>query len=222
MKLTETIYVYKWTNFFENNCNSYYIGGGVKALIDPGLSAFVPDLLARMEDDGIDRGDIRYVINTHSHPDHFEGSEQFAGCENVSICLMEEELAFHRGLGRDIYAMFGFTAPGIPVDLLLEPGTAEFGNESFEIIHVPGHSPGSLALWWPTEGALFSGDVIFSQNVGRTDFPGGSSPLLKDSITRLSELDARYLLPGHMEIVEGREAVRSNFAVVMKHIFPYM
>lgn len=222
MKLTETIYVYEWTNFFENNCNSFYIGGGVKALIDPGLTAFLPDLLNRMEDDGIDRGDIRYVINTHSHPDHFEGSGEFAGRDGVSICLMKEELDFHRGPGGDIYGMFGFRAPDIPVDRLLEAGTAEFGDETFEIIHVPGHSPGSLALWWPAEQALFSGDVIFSQNVGRTDFPGGSSPLLKDSIARLSELDARYLLPGHMGIVQGTEAVQSNFALVMKHILPYM
>ena len=175
-----------------------------------------------MEDDGIRREDIRYIINTHSHPDHFEASEQFAGDDGVSIALLKEELDFHRGEGGTIYAMFGFSPPDIPVDLLLEEGSLELGDETLEIIHVPGHSPGSIALWWPSEKALFSGDVIFSCNVGRTDFPGGSSTRLKDSIHRLSKLEARYLLPGHMEIVRGDEAVKSNFDVVMRQILPYL
>ena len=70
MKLKNDIYVYEWTNAYENNCNSYFIGGNVQALIDPGLTGYVPDLLNRMSADGIKKEDIRYVINTHSHPDH--------------------------------------------------------------------------------------------------------------------------------------------------------
>ncbi|MDD5475991.1 MAG: MBL fold metallo-hydrolase [Syntrophales bacterium] len=222
MKLTENIYVYEWTNPFENNCNSFYIGGGVNALIDPGLSTFMPDLLRRMKEDGIDRDEIRHIINTHSHPDHFEASESFVSDKEVSICLLKEELDFHNGDGKDIYRMFGFSAPDIPIDRILNAGEAEFGDEHFEIIHVPGHSPGSIALYWPAEKALFSGDVIFSQNVGRTDFPGGSSRALKDSIRRLSELDVEFLLPGHMGIVKGNDAVKKNFGIVIKHVFPYL
>ncbi|MEQ8153141.1 MAG: MBL fold metallo-hydrolase, partial [Smithellaceae bacterium] len=77
MKLTDDIYVYEWTNYFDNNCNSFYIGGGINALVDPGLTRYLPNLLERMADDGIKREDIAYVINTHSHPDHFQASEMF-------------------------------------------------------------------------------------------------------------------------------------------------
>ena len=68
MKLKNDIYVYEWTNPNENNCNSYFIGGNVQALIDPGLTGYVPNLLDQMSADGIEKEDIRYVINTHSHP----------------------------------------------------------------------------------------------------------------------------------------------------------
>ena len=77
MKVRDDIYVYEWANYFDNNCNSYYIGGNVQALIDPGLTRYLPDLLNQMANDGIKKKDIQYVINTHSHPDHFQGSELF-------------------------------------------------------------------------------------------------------------------------------------------------
>ncbi|HLZ19966.1 MAG TPA: MBL fold metallo-hydrolase, partial [Smithellaceae bacterium] len=71
MKYQSDIYIYEWTNYFDNNCNSYFIGGNVGVLIDPGLTKYLPDLLNQMSNDGIKKKDIKYVINTHSHPDHF-------------------------------------------------------------------------------------------------------------------------------------------------------
>ena len=62
MKLNNDIYVYEWTNPLENNCNSFFIGGTVQALIDPGLKLFLPDLLKRMEEDGINPENIKYII----------------------------------------------------------------------------------------------------------------------------------------------------------------
>src|SRR5512137_1821264 len=98
MKLKNGIYVYEWTNNFDNNCNSYYIGGGVNALIDPGLSRYLPDLLNRMSADGVRKEDISYVINTHSHPDHLQASEMF-DTETVRIALHVKELDFLKGIG---------------------------------------------------------------------------------------------------------------------------
>jgi len=221
MKIADGLYSYEWTNYYENNCNSFFIGGGVGALIDPGLKSFVPDLLRRMAADGIDGKDIRYVINTHSHPDHFDGSEYFHGRE-IRIGLHEDEVSFLAGVGGELYGLFGLPRPSVTVDLALSEGTAEFGGEEFQIFHVPGHSPGSIALYWPKTKALFSGDVIFNQNVGRTDFPGGSGALLKKSIRSLSTLEVELLLPGHMEIIAGTEKVQGNFQTVIRHIFPYI
>lgn len=222
MKLTDKIYVYEWTDAFENNCNSYFIGGGTGILIDPGLKRFFPSLLERMEEDGIGEGEIRYVLNTHSHPDHFEGSELFNGSGGVTIGLSGTEKDFYEQTGKHFYSWFGLDPPDVDVGLDLEEGAHVIGDERFEVFLTPGHSPGSVCIYQPAEKALFCGDVIFHQNVGRTDFPGGDGELLKKSILRLSAVDAEHLLPGHMDIVSGADQVKKNFLQVIEYVFPYL
>ncbi|MDO9515991.1 MAG: MBL fold metallo-hydrolase [Syntrophales bacterium] len=222
MKLGNDIYVYEWTNPLENNCNSFFIGGSVRALIDPGLMVFLPDLLKRMEEDGIDPEKIRYIINTHSHPDHFEASGAFNNNPEIQIGMHRDGIAFLNDIGGHMYGMFGLDTPKVDMGMVLEEGPVKLGNEDFEIVHTPGHSPGSISLYWPSRKALFSGDVIFDQNIGRTDFPGGSGDLLKKSILALSRLEIDYLLPGHMGIIVGNENVKRNFQLVIERIFPYI
>ena len=221
MRFSEDIYVYEWTSYFDNNCNSYYIGGDVQALNDPGLKKYLPDLLKSMEEDGISEEDIRYVINTHSHPDHYEGSVQFNDSD-VKIGLHEREIQFLDSGGSQLYDLFGLRFPNVAINLIMKDGEITLGGETFQIILVPGHSPGSLGLYWPRRKALFPGDVIFDQNVGRSDFPGGDGELLKKSILSLSKLDVDSLFPGHMGVVDGNAKVRKNFEMVIKHIFPYI
>jgi hydroxyacylglutathione hydrolase len=221
MKFTDDIYVYEWKNYFDNNCNSFYIGGNVRALIDPGLQSYLPNLLENMEQDGVLRSDIRYIINTHSHPDHFEGSVLFNDTD-VKIALHEKEIEFLNDGGSGLYHLFGLTPPDVHINLILKEGELALGEEAFEILHIPGHSPGSIGLYWPARKALFSGDVIFDQNVGRTDFPGGGGSLLKKSILSLAKLDIETLFPGHMSIVAGSEKVKQNFQMVQKTVFPYI
>ncbi len=221
MKLKDKIYVYEWTNYFDNNCNSYYIGGEVQALIDPGLTRYLPDLFNQMSADGIQKENIRYIINTHSHPDHLQGSELFDP-DTVKIALHQKELEFLKGIGGEIYGLFGITVPQMQINFLLQEGDVTLGDQFFKIILAPGHSPGSIGLYWPTQKALFCGDVIFEQSVGRTDFPGGNGSLLKKSIISFSQLDLELLFPGHMGIVEGREKVQDNFNIVIQNIFPYI
>jgi glyoxylase-like metal-dependent hydrolase (beta-lactamase superfamily II) len=110
MRFSEDVYVYEWTDYFDNNCNSFYIGGEVRALIDPGLSRYVPQLLEQMRLDGIEPDDIRYIVNTHSHPDHFEGSSFFAGSE-AKIALHQKEIEFLNGPGGQLYSLFGMPRP---------------------------------------------------------------------------------------------------------------
>jgi glyoxylase-like metal-dependent hydrolase (beta-lactamase superfamily II) len=175
-----------------------------------------------MEKDGIKREDIRYIINTHSHPDHYEASEIFSGSD-VKIALSAAEMDFMtKGQGAYLYELFGLEAPKVKVNLILNGGEMKLGEETFQVVHTPGHSPGSASLYWPAKKALFSGDVIFSQNVGRTDFPGGDSSLLKESIRSLSKLGAEYLLAGHLGIVRGGRNVARNFEFVIERIFSYL
>ncbi|MEN6488399.1 MAG: MBL fold metallo-hydrolase [Smithella sp.] len=221
MKLTNDIYVYEWTNYFDNNCNSFYIGGGVNALIDPGLSRYLPNLLEQMAADGIKKEDIAYVINTHSHPDHFQASELFDP-EKVKIALHPKELQFLKGAGGDLYGLFGLEAPELQINFPLEEGDVAMGDHIFKVILSPGHSPGSIGLYWPEQKALFCGDVIFAQNIGLTDFPGGSGALLKKSILSFAQLDLEFLLPGHMGIVTGKDRIEKNFKIIIQSIFPFI
>ena len=221
MKFAKDIYVYEWTDMYDNNCNSFYIGGGVQALIDPGLSRYVPSLLESMKLDGIQEADIRYVVDTHSHPDHFEGSAYFAPSQ-VKIAMHADEIAFLNGEGGGLYGLFGMSAPAVDISMSLKEGPLVLGDDAFEIIHIPGHSPGSVGLYWPARKALFCGDVIFDQSVGRTDFPGGSGPQLKESIRNLAKLDIECLFPGHMGMVDGAQNVQRNFKTVIQQIFPYI
>jgi len=220
MKLIDDIYVYEWTSFSDNNCNSYYIGGTVQALIDPGLKKYLPDLLKSMETDGIKSEDIKYIINTHSHPDHFEGSELFNDNPHVKTGLNDKEIDFLNEAGEMMYGWFGLDFPKINIDMILKEGEITLGDETFEVLLTPGHSPGSISLYWPKKKVLISGDVIFEMNVGRTDFTGGSGTLLKESIITLSKLDVDYFLPGHMGIIQGSDNVKRNFQSVIQNVFP--
>jgi len=152
-----------------------------------------------------------------------EMAEQLLRQSGALIQENEKDVAFYKGPENAMLCrMFGLAVVPIDINLVLQEGELVLGNETFRILLVPGHSPGSIALYWPRTGALFSGDVIFDQNVGRTDFPGGDGNLLKQSITRLSELDVQFLFPGHMGMVIGREIVKSNFAMVTQFVFPYI
>jgi glyoxylase-like metal-dependent hydrolase (beta-lactamase superfamily II) len=221
MKLADDIYIYEWTNYFDNNCNSYYIGGKAGALIDPGLTRYVPDLLKQMSTDGIKKEDIHYIINTHSHPDHLQGSELF-DTEMVKIALHQKELEFLKGVGGELYGLFGITVPQMQINFPLNDGSISIGDQIFNIISAPGHSPGSIGLYWPAQKALFCGDVLFEQNVGRTDFPGGNGRELKKSIIAFSQLDLELLLPGHMGILQGRDKIQDNFNIIIQNVFPYI
>jgi glyoxylase-like metal-dependent hydrolase (beta-lactamase superfamily II) len=91
-----------------------------------------------------------------------------------------------------------------------------------QVISTPGHSPGSLCLYWPERKVLFSGDVAFDQGIGRSDLPGGNSKLLKESLRRIAQLDIEYLLPGHGNVIAGREAVQANFRMIESCWFNYL
>jgi hydroxyacylglutathione hydrolase len=222
MKITDNLFAYPWTSMWENNCNSYYIGSDARVLIDPGLLMSFPELVKGLSRDGIDTETIQHVLITHSHPDHFEAIERFSDNPGVELLMSGAEARFMEEVGLKFYPAFGLEVPEYRIDRELEDGTIELGGEQFEVIITPGHSPGSLCLYWPKEKALFSGDLIFSRNVGRTDFPGGDGALLKDSIERISQLDIEYLLPGHMEIVVGNDEVKRNFDIVKRSVFPYL
>jgi len=222
MKLNDAIYCYQWTNMWENNCNSYILKKDKTViLIDPGLKRYVPALLISVEQDGIKQDDISLVINTHGHPDHLDGNAYFLE-RNIKVALSEEEGKFLQTTGKDFFRMFGLEQPSGQIDVSLTEGPFKHVDIEFEVLLTPGHSPGSICLYWPEQKVLVSGDVVFNQSIGRTDFPGCSGEAMKSSIERLSALDVEYLLPGHNEIVQGKQEVKRNFEFIKRAFFSYL
>jgi len=221
MKLSEDLFAYIWQNPYENNCNSYIIGGEIVTLIDPGHTQYLDRLFHQMEEDGLSKDRLNLILLTHSHPDHFESLEAFLD-QSVKIAMSREEAQYLQQIGRYLFEMMGKSLPPYRIDFFLEEGELRLKNRVLQIIHTPGHSPGSLSIYWPEKKTLFTGDLIFYGGVGRTDFPKGNSTLLVKSIERLARLDVELLLPGHGEIVMGREMVLENFEFIRQNYYPYL
>jgi len=219
MKALHDLHAFVWQDPDTNNANTYFIKGSKNLLIDPGhyhLFGNVKDRLSRLS---VTPGDIDLVILTHAHPDHVEAVRAFSNSRTL-IALHETERHFIKTLAPHYGGAMGIT--DLEPQLLLREGELEVGGLKFTVIHAPGHSPGSICLYWPQEKALFTGDVIFYQGIGRTDLPGGDGQALKESIRRLSKLDVEHLLPGHGQVVSGRELVERNFSEVERMWFQYL
>jgi hydroxyacylglutathione hydrolase len=139
--------------------------------------------------------DIKAVINTHLHPDHTMGNHFFAG--KVPIRAHPGDSGF---VMRTVHSALStvFTKkipPKISFDLN-DGVKIPLGDTSIEVLHTPGHSPGSICLYWP--GNLICGDTIFVGNIGRTDIPGGNIAQLKESIRKILRLPGdTKIWPGH-------------------------
>jgi len=159
---------------------------------------------------GIGLEDINLIIATHIYPDHIEAVKSFSSLSTMVTIHEEEYRYFKETIAR---------SPQCEFDFFLTEGSLTAGGVELKIIHTPGHSPGSICIYWPLHKALFAGDVIFEGGVGRTDLPGGRIDQLKDSIRRLSSLNAEFLLPGHGNTIRGKEEVARNFALVEQAYF---
>lgn len=170
------------------------------AVVDPGMIEPEEEnaLVDYIEREGLK---VRYVINTHLHVDHAIG-DRFV-VERFRVPVLG-----HRGdetLGQRMQQqaqMFGMREKLDSVSLTsyLEDGDKlKIGGGELEVLHVPGHSPGSIALYDPQGKWVIAGDALFADSIGRTDLPGGSYDTLvsaiKDKLLKLPDDTAVY--PGH-------------------------
>jgi glyoxylase-like metal-dependent hydrolase (beta-lactamase superfamily II) len=174
-----------------------------------------------MEEDGLSPEKIELVIVTHSHPDHMEGVEAFSD-KPVRIAMGREEERYLLESGKILFDMMRMPLPSLRIDFYLKEGELRLGSQTFHVYESPGHSPGSLTIYWPDRKTLFTGDVVFLGGIGRTDFLEGNSKLLMESIEKLSLLDTELLLPGHGDLVRGKELVLQNYEFIRKNFYPYL
>ena len=154
------------------------------AIIDPGEN--VPEIKELVKKDNLD---VRAIFLTHGHYDHVGGVAALRKkYKDIPVYLHPEDA------GKDTELMP--TRALDPVTLWRDGDVVMVGELQVEVLHTPGHSAGSVTL--RCQDVLFTGDTLFTQSVGRTDFPGGSQEALMASLKRLGELEGDYqVLPGH-------------------------
>jgi hydroxyacylglutathione hydrolase len=221
MKLTDNLHAFLWQSMTTNNCNAYFIDGPNRVLIDPGHLAQFEHVQQALEQLELSVNDIDLVICTHAHPDHIEAVPLFKNSTTL-FTLHETEWQWAETIGKQMSAAYGIDIDDFRPDFFLKEGTLALDGLELDIIHTPGHSPGSVTLYWPLQKALFTGDLIFKEGLGRTDLPGGDGSKLKESIKGLKDLDVEWLLSGHGDVISGTEKVKENFADVESFYFAYV
>ncbi|MGE4291741.1 MAG: MBL fold metallo-hydrolase [Desulfovibrio sp.] len=159
--------------------NCYVCSEGNKAVaIDPGGDpAEVLDLLRN------EHLELTHILVTHLHCDHIYGCKALAQATNATVLaspddtfLLQTEVGAGGLFGLPKVEKFDFSA--------IKPGTHEFLGHECRVLATPGHTPGSLTFYFPDQGRAFVGDLLFRRSVGRTDFPGGSTPALTESVQK--------------------------------------
>jgi hydroxyacylglutathione hydrolase len=173
------------------------------AVIDPGTIGVdeTSGIAAEVERLGVH---VRYIINTHGHPDHMSGNDMLKAAVGGEVLIHELDAFKLTDPLRNASRMFGFDVRVRPPDRLLEDGeTIDVGQVRLRVVHTPGHSAGGIAL--RGDGFIFTGDTLFAGSIGRSDLPCSSEEgtiaydVLLDSIReRLLKLpDDTVVLAGH-------------------------
>jgi glyoxylase-like metal-dependent hydrolase (beta-lactamase superfamily II) len=180
-------------------CNCSIVGDeatGEAVVIDPGDDVErVQEILAQR------KLRAKYIVATHAHIDHVGGIEKLKRATGAAVLMHEADLPLYQNLAMQA-AWLGVVPPGvIDVDQFLREGnTLRWGSLTLEVLHTPGHSPGSLSLHLQGQHPrIFSGDTLFQGSIGRTDLWGGSFDQILRSIqnTLLRFPDDTPVFPGH-------------------------
>lgn len=144
---------------------------------------------------------VKALWLTHGHLDHAGAVGALTKLWNVPVIGPHKEDAFWLDMIQEVSARYGFPIPEPVVgNQWLEGGEVlELGNEKFEVRFAPGHTPGHVIFYNENNGVLWTGDVLFKESIGRTDFPRGNHQQLIDSIHRecFSLPDETQFISGH-------------------------
>ena len=144
---------------------------------------------------------IKAILLTHAHFDHIMGIDKVIDRYGEMPVYVEEsdlELLHTPSMNESTVYTNGYSYPG--GDVIHDGDVLHLIGEDFRVIHTPGHTKGSCCYYLKDEGVLFSGDTVFYGSVGRTDFPGGSSREIRESLHKL--LNA---LPDETNVYPGED-----------------
>jgi glyoxylase-like metal-dependent hydrolase (beta-lactamase superfamily II) len=140
------------------------------------------------------------LVNTHGHVDHVVGSRYVTHKYNIPFwCHAEDVPVIATAQKQGEFFGFNIEEPPVVSKYLTENEDIQFGHSSLKVLHVPGHSPGSTALYCKEQKFVIVGDVLFNGSIGRTDLPGGDYDAIMNSIMgKLMKLpDDTIVYPGH-------------------------
>jgi hydroxyacylglutathione hydrolase len=220
-KISEGVYFIEGQDEMIPDSHTYILGDPSTqdlSLIDPGLTRKGSYKLDSIKKMGIDPKSIKRVIMTHTHLDHIGClTEIQKRIPSLELWVhLEEADPLEQGDERTVYGMDMFRQmcqmqyglkPGdyaLHVDRKLRDGERlELGGMVWEVLHIPGHSMGSIALYEPSQKILIPGDVVYADYaIGRFDLHGADGKVLRKSLLRLADLDVKILLPGHNQVVK--------------------
>jgi hydroxyacylglutathione hydrolase len=193
------------------HCNCSVIGDEITheaMVIDPGDD--IEDVLALVEKHNLQ---VKQIVVTHAHIDHVGGAMKLRAATGAPILLNQNDYALLKML--DVQAAWiGMKNPGkVEIDHSLgQADTLSAGSLTANVIHTPGHTEGSVCLFFPAERMLIAGDTLFAGSIGRTDLPGGSSKRIIDSLQQkvLALPDDTLVVPGHGPLTTIGEERESN------------
>ncbi|HTR22768.1 MAG TPA: MBL fold metallo-hydrolase [Terriglobales bacterium] len=192
-------------------CNCSIIGDETTheaMVIDPGDD--IEDIVAVIDQHKLR---VKQIVITHAHIDHVGGAMKLRAKTGAPILLNQNDYALLKML--DVQASWlGMKAPGA---VEIEAGLAHdqklsAGSLSANVLHTPGHTEGSICLYFPAEQLLIAGDTLFQRSIGRTDLPGGSFEKIMRSLhDRVLTLpDETRVIPGHGPVTTIGEEREEN------------